>query len=622
MGEEKNYEDFIKKLKSSLDGSLRESEANFTNLGDRIGQAFASNFDAGQITNQIIALDDAAVKVIKQFGVGREVVTDIKQSFADAYESVAAIGGQWSDIERIQSSASSSLNRNIILTSESYKDLFATSQATGQEVSSLIPAFKNVGMSIYQVSSEMEKVVNEAQKIGVNVSAVSSDVVSNLGLLNKYNFQNGVQGLAKMAAQAANMRITINEIGNTMEKAFEPDSAIEMAAALQRLGVTQSDLLDPLRLMDMAQNDPAELMNQMSQMSKQFVRLRDDGKFEILPGAKRQLGEVEKAMGLAQGTLSKMALSSAELDKKMSSIRFPDINVPEDQKKFIANMAEMNKEGTGFVVRYTDEKGEAQEKLTTELDEKTIKYLMERQEKAPKTMEDIATSQLTVLEQMNASMTRIANRTGRAIGSSSKATDVLTQTKKVSESVGNTFDVDNLKTKNLREQFDLQAGNLSDAFKKLSSGDGQGALDILSTSAKGLGDFIQKGLDQVKKQAELESKKYPGINMILDKIESITPKIEEKTETQKVEPEKKTKHIGVNDFILQPHEKDKIIIGGTNLDGKQNSTIGNNQITLNLNITADNRLNKDELMSVLRSTDLLQQLNKNLKSVNTNFNLT
>ena len=119
MNEEKNYDDFLKKLKSSLDGSLRESEANFTNLGDRIGQAFASNFDAGQITNQIIALDDAAVKVIKQFGVGREVVTDIKQSFADAYESVAAIGGQWSDIERIQSSASSSLNRNIILTSES-----------------------------------------------------------------------------------------------------------------------------------------------------------------------------------------------------------------------------------------------------------------------------------------------------------------------------------------------------------------------------------------------------------------------------------------------------------------------------------------------------------------------
>ncbi len=621
MNEEKNYDDFLKKLKSSLDGSLRESEANFTNLGDRIGQAFASNFDAGQITNQIIALDDAAVKVIKQFGVGREVVTDIKQSFADAYESVAAIGGQWSDIERIQSSASSSLNRNIILTSESYKDLFATSQATGQEVSALIPAFKNVGVSIYQVSSEMEKVVNEAQKIGVNVSAVAGDVAGNLHLMNKYNFQNGVQGLAKMAAQAANMRISVSDIGTTMSKAFEPDSAIEMAAALQRLGVNQSALLDPLRLMDMAQNDPAELMNQMSQMSKQFVRLRDDGKFEILPGAKRQLAEIEEKMGMAQGTLSKMALSSAELDKKMSSIRFPDINVPEDQKKFIANMAEMNKEGTGFVVRYTDEKGEAQEKLTTELDEKTIKYLMERQEKAPKTMEDIATSQLTVLEQMNASISRIANRTGRAIGSSSKATDVLTQTKKVSESVGNTFDVDNLKTKNLREQFDLQAGNLSDAFKKLSSGDGQGALDILSTSAKGLGDFIQKGLDQVKKQAELESKKYPGINMILDKIESITPKIEEKTETQKVEPEKKTKH-KVDDFILQPHEKDKIIIGGTNLDGKQNSTIGNNQITLNLNITADNRLNKDELMSVLRSTDLLQQLNKNLKSVNTNFNLT
>ena len=38
-----------------------------------------------------------------------------------------------------------------------------------------------------------------------------------------------------------------------------------MAAAMQRLGVAQSDLLDPLRLMDLSANDPTELQNQIVQ---------------------------------------------------------------------------------------------------------------------------------------------------------------------------------------------------------------------------------------------------------------------------------------------------------------------------------------------------------------------
>ena len=604
---DKDYEDFFKKLKSQLDGSLNESEANFANLGERISSAFASNFDTASIAGQITALDDAAVRVIKQFGVGREVVTDIKQSFADAYDSVALLGGEWSDITSIQETAARSLNRNLILTQDSYKDLLATSKATGIETSSLIPAFKNVGFSVYQVSGQMQKVVDEAHKIGVSVSAVATDVTSNLHLMNKYNFQNGVQGLAKMAAQAANMRITIGEIGTTMDKAFEPDSAIEMAAALQRLGVTQSDLLDPLRLMDLAQNDPTELMNQMSSMSKQFVRMKEDGSFEILPGAKRQMMEVEKAMGLGVGTLSKMALSSAELDKKMSSIRFPD--VPEEQKKFIANMAEMNKEGTGFVVRFTDEEGKAQEKLTTELDEKTIKYLMEREDKQPKTMEDISKSQLTQLEGINAVLHSIQDRTGRSIASSKKTTKVLDEGKKIVDGVGTSFDVENLKTKNIRAQFDTQAETLKSAYDKLASGDSKGALDVLSTSAKGLGDYLQTALTQVKDKATVEGTK------ILNDLG-----IKDQTDNKAKGPNE----IKVQDFVIKTLPQDTLVVaGGTKLNEKtdvnQKTT---NDINLNITINSDGKVNKDELMTVFRSTDFLQQLNKSLKSVSSNYNLT
>jgi hypothetical protein len=335
--------------------------------------------------------------------------------------------------------------------------------------------------------------------------------------------------------------------------------------------------------------------------------MKEDGSFEILPGAKRQLMEVERAMGLGAGTLSKMALSSAELDKKMSSIRFPD--VPEEQKKFIANMAEMNKEGTGFVVRFTDEKGEAQEKLTTELDENTIKYLMEREEKQPKTLEDISKSQLTQLEQMNATLHSIQDRTGRSIASSKKTTTVLDEGKKIVAGVGETFDVDNLKSKNLRKEFDAQTDNLKSALSKLASGDSKGALDVLSESAKQLSTYIQSGLEQVKTKGVTLGKE-----MGLGDLKNLIPNQTKQSET---------KEIPVNDFIIKTHPQDSLVLaGGTKLGEKSEvSQKTTNDINLNITINSDSKVNKEELMTVFRSTDFLQQLNKNLKSVSTNYNL-
>ena len=115
-----------------------------------------------------------------------------------------------------------------------------------------------------------------------------------MNYMNQFTFQGGVEGLAKMAAQAVSLRINMDSTLNLANRLFDPENAIETAAAMQRLGATQSDLLDPLRLMDLAQNDPTELQNQIAEMSKQFVQLNKDGNFEIMPGARRQLMEFRR----------------------------------------------------------------------------------------------------------------------------------------------------------------------------------------------------------------------------------------------------------------------------------------------------------------------------------------
>ena len=138
-------EDDIKKL---LDENSSRVEQSTTSIGMIVKQftdALGSNFNVKSITNEIINMDYRATQVIKTFGVGRESILSIKQSFADAYESVALIGGQWENIIKIQQDVSTTLNRNIVLTSDSYKDLFATTQVTGTELGSLVGNFKNIG---------------------------------------------------------------------------------------------------------------------------------------------------------------------------------------------------------------------------------------------------------------------------------------------------------------------------------------------------------------------------------------------------------------------------------------------------------------------------------------------
>jgi ABC-type enterochelin transport system substrate-binding protein len=47
----------------------------------------------------------------------------------------------------------------------------------------------------------MKEVTDYAKSVGVSVQAVSKGVVGNLDKMNMYNFEGGINGLTKMAAQ-------------------------------------------------------------------------------------------------------------------------------------------------------------------------------------------------------------------------------------------------------------------------------------------------------------------------------------------------------------------------------------------------------------------------------------
>jgi hypothetical protein len=338
----------------------------------------------------------------------------------------------------------------------------------------------------------METVINSARQIGVNAVAVSKQVLENTESMNRFNFEGGVEGLSKMAAQAVSLRVDMSKTLAFAEKVFNPEGAIEMAAAMQRLGVAQSDLLDPLRLMDLSANDPTELQNQIVQMTQQFVQLNKDGQFEILPGAKRQFYEISKAMDIPYETLTKMAIGSKELDDKMKKISFPSSIASEDDRKMIANMAEFNK-GTGkFEVSFSDDKGKLVTKDVTKLSETDRDLLKKGFE--PKTLEQLTKEQLSYQKDIAANMRAVAHQGGFGFAASKAGQQLYGVKKDATQAFADTFVNDATSTKRIREGLNDNLGPVIESFKDMLAGkkSPQQALDELTKSAKVASGYLGK----------------------------------------------------------------------------------------------------------------------------------
>jgi len=525
------------------DNILKQVEESIKSAFAQYGNALKTNVSGDAIMKIMNDLDEKAHDVTKSFAAGRDNMMGLKAAMADAVTSVQLLGGEFADIARIQEDVAKSLGRNVILNKDAYAQLYAAEDVSGQKIETIVTAFKNAGASAYQAGKDMQTVIDSSRAIGVNAFQVSKMVLDNTEMMNRYNFVGGVEGLSKMAAQAVSLRVDMKETMQFAKDVFKPDGAIEMAAALQRLGVAQSDLLDPLRLMDLSANDPTELQNQIVQMTQQFVQLGKSGHFEIMPGAKRQFMEIATAMNIPYETLTKMALGSQELDDKMKKIKFPEF-ATEDQRKMIANLAEMNKSGNGYEISFSDREGKLQTKDVTKLDDEDIKQIAKFGESKP--MEVIAKDSLTNLKDIAANIKAIAQKGGFAAAASVPGQYLQQAPRDISESFRKTFDNESTQIKTLREGINKNVGGMLNTINDLVSGKKSlpDALKTLQTSFDSASNYFGKLKDDTIKNA-----KGAGVDM----LNSSNPYIQiaaKALERLVANEMKGTPNTPVNDFMI------------------------------------------------------------------------
>jgi hypothetical protein len=378
-----------------------------TTFSDALQKQFEAMFSPKSLYERSAFLDQEQADLRASLGLGSQKADEFRKLVADGAANFAAIGLSVDKVGSTYEELVSVFQTNLAVSNEDLTEIAATAKVTGQSAKELSENFRGVGISIQEMGERMVEVAQIAREAGVSVAAVSAGVIKNLDKMNIYNFENGTKGLAKMAAQASRLGIDMDKIFAVVDKAFNPESAIEMAAAMQRLGVSTGALLDPLRLMDLSQNDPTELQNQIVNMTKDFVRFNEElGQFEIMPGEKRRLQEIGKELGMSNGELQKMAINAAGLEMKMKQIRFPSSLASKEDRELIATLATVNKQGVAEIkVATLDEKGERTGEYemveVSELTNEQLEGIKKDQELRGKTMEEIAGDQLSELNKLN-----------------------------------------------------------------------------------------------------------------------------------------------------------------------------------------------------------------------------
>jgi hypothetical protein len=362
-------------------------------------------------------LDEQATNIQNTFGLSKTRMSEFKQIVADVGPELVKMGLPMEDAVKTTTELMKGLKSSGTIAKETMVDLAAVSKLSNVSVETLATNFRNVGVSIYDVSSAMKNVINLAKEAGASVNAVSSSVSTNLKQLNMYNFSNGVDGIAKMAIQSERLGASMSTTFNLAEKLLSPESAIDLSSALQRLGVTSSELLDPLRAMDLAQNNPEELQNQMVELSKQFTQFNEvTGKMEIMPGAKRRLREIATELGYDKDEFASMALKASDFDRKLSQLKLPDFaSDSKETKELIASMAQI-KDGVATINIKDQKTGEVVLKQVDQLTPEDIEKLKTSQEEQGKSVEQLAIEQLDELKQIRAGIAGVgaAAKYGRA----------------------------------------------------------------------------------------------------------------------------------------------------------------------------------------------------------------
>jgi hypothetical protein len=272
-----------------------------------------------EVFQKFLSLDALAHQTANTLGFQGDKFLVMEKNIGAVQDSYVSMGFDLEDAYKSQTAFSEATGRQAMLSVNAAKAMTETARVTGmsaEEMAGLVGEMDVFGLGAERASDFIYQLSAESSQMGLNSAKVIKSFQSNLGLLNKLNFKNGVNGLKEMTTFSQKFKLDMQSVASVADKVFRPEGAIEAAAQLQVLGGDIAALGDPFQLMYKARNAPEELAKSLTKAATaSAVFNAESGEFDVNANELDRLRQMAEATGMEYSNLVEVAKQGAKISR-------------------------------------------------------------------------------------------------------------------------------------------------------------------------------------------------------------------------------------------------------------------------------------------------------------------
>lgn len=385
---------YANKQNEILEKNFKQGLSNFTkgfqslyNLGKKVEQ---------DIQNSYGAADQEAVNYGRAIGLNAREVSKLRGemiNFMADGNMAMKYNMSTNDAIKLVGTYTKEIGRAISLTNDQTENLLAMNRLMGEDKSAKFAAsFEKFGLNIDAASEFSSELFDEAGRRGLSFEKISNNFLNNIELAQQYTFEDGVEGLKRMAVSAAEVNWNMQQTASFAEKVNNVEGAIKTGAQLSVLGGPFAQFSNPMGMLYESLNDMEGLQERLFAMFGSLGEWDNSkGQLDISAFNRQRIRAAASAMGLNYGDVINTINQQARRQHILNNIR--GLGFDDETQNLIANTAQLDENGEAFVTINGVRKN-VKDGLTNE--EKEL--LVERTKSSDEDIKDIAQSVKSILE--------------------------------------------------------------------------------------------------------------------------------------------------------------------------------------------------------------------------------
>lgn len=347
---EKAYNKKRRELLLNQSQQLISSISNLVNLGDKqlkeIEDTWGVTNQAAHDYGRAVGYNADQIKRLHSETLDWMSDNDISEQFNIGVE----------DMFKLMGSYNKELGRAVALTNETKINLVSMKNVIGEE--SAIKFTTNLdkfGLDVDAAKELVEGIVGDGRRGGLVLSNLSENVANNLHLAQQYTFEDGIEGLVRMAEKATAVKWNMEQTAAFAEKVNNVEGAIKTGAQLSVLGGPFAQFSNPMGMLYESLNDMEGLQDRLFAMFGSLGEWNQEkGMLDISAFDKLRIKTASSAMGLNYGDVINNVQSQARRNVVKEQIK--GLGLDNNTTELIANTAQIDRESGRAYVNYGNEK--------------------------------------------------------------------------------------------------------------------------------------------------------------------------------------------------------------------------------------------------------------------------